>query len=53
MTNELLRLQDMNVITVNWGKLLASKALYSQASANIVVVARETAYLLRTLQVRV
>lgn len=51
MNAELLQHGDYNVIDVDWGGLLASKTLYTQATANTRVVAAEIVYLLRTLKV--
>ncbi|XP_067933200.1 pancreatic lipase-related protein 2-like [Watersipora subatra] len=47
---ELLKDGDYNVIDVDWGSLGASKTLYTQATANTRVVAREIVYLLSVLQ---
>ena len=51
MNKELLTNGDYNVINVDWGSLGASKTLYTQATANTRLVAREIVYLLKMLQV--
>ena len=51
MNQELLNYLDYNIINVDWGGFLASKTLYTQATANTRVVAAEIVYLLKTLMV--
>ena len=49
MTEQLLVKGEMNIINVGWGG--GSKTLYSKATSNIRVVAREIVYLLNRLKV--
>lgn len=53
MNEQLLKHGDYNVINVDWGGILASKTLYTQATANTRVVAAEIVHLLQTLKVGV